>query len=469
MFFSLSVWGPAILSTAVCALIITNDYLQTYTDISTTVGQIFAAILAYLIVFRTNLAFGRFFEGVNNVQDMFTKWDDAFVAIVVFIETSMEKHRKVSSAEDEVRKVRLLSESKAKLLHWFSILAALATNALTADAQGDGHPLEGVVIRKRLKDRSKGRGGGRGEDDYPSLYVLQGLPEDLKSNGTSRMTKVLGLEDAKRISGVEILGVVSDEELNQILKANNRVLLVVKWILLEIAEGSVSKIFLTPAPILTRVVQEISNGMIAFEMAMKIAVVPFPFPFAQVLDVCLIFFVLLLCPFVVTDLFKKERGKQLLTEAIELNVVWPTLVVNCLGVVGFMALNEIATELEEPFGNDDNDYPPHLLQRQMVHGIEDCYFGSVPMDFDIDAFTNGPVAGQPDVIGGTSNIEGAVDEHMVAAKFNELQAEVMKYSRELYNQNLMQWETIQTSRRLLGAVMARMRSSAQAQEVGLDQ
>ena len=39
---------------------------------------------------------------------------------------------------------------------------------------------------------------------------------------------------------------------------------------------------MTP-PILTRTYQTLGWGMLAFNRAMKIAMVPFPFPFAQVL------------------------------------------------------------------------------------------------------------------------------------------------------------------------------------------
>eukprot|EP00971_Amphidinium_carterae_P078711 1557163-Amphidinium_carterae.1 len=59
---------------------------------------------------------------------------------------------------------------------------------------------------------------------------------------------------------------------------------VTKWILDEISTCSLSGKMLIEAPILTRVYHELSNGMLAFFRAMQIEAVPFPFPFAQVIN-----------------------------------------------------------------------------------------------------------------------------------------------------------------------------------------
>lgn len=38
-------------------------------------------------------------------------------------------------------------------------------------------------------------------------------------------------------------------------------------------------------------------------------------------------------------------------------------------------------ELEDPFGDDDNDYPVNLQQWQVVCDLEDCFFMRLPQDF----------------------------------------------------------------------------------------
>ena len=41
---------------------------------------------------------------------------------------------------------------------------------------------------------------------------------------------------------------------------------------------------MTPPPVLSRVYQELSNGMLGFNQSLKLADVPFPFIFAQILE-----------------------------------------------------------------------------------------------------------------------------------------------------------------------------------------
>ena len=46
--------------------------------------QIFAVVLGYVVVFRTNMALNRYWEGISNVQKMYCKWSDAYCQIVAF-------------------------------------------------------------------------------------------------------------------------------------------------------------------------------------------------------------------------------------------------------------------------------------------------------------------------------------------------------------------------------------------------
>ena len=47
-----------------------------------------------------------------------------------------------------------------------------------------------------------------------------------------------------------------------------------------------------PPPIVSRIYQELSNGSIGFHQAQKIARVPFPFPYAQLLAIMRLYFIL---------------------------------------------------------------------------------------------------------------------------------------------------------------------------------
>merc|ERR1719163_99141 len=106
-----------------CAAVLVQPDVRRLAGTSKTVSQIYATIIGFAIVFRTNMAFGRFFEGVQFVQAMLSKWRDAFVALVCFIETSTAKHRENANSENEAQRLetaKIIEElvlSKARLLH----------------------------------------------------------------------------------------------------------------------------------------------------------------------------------------------------------------------------------------------------------------------------------------------------------------------------------------------------------------
>mmetsp|Transcript_11839 Transcript_11839/g.38019 ORF Transcript_11839/g.38019 Transcript_11839/m.38019 type:complete len:128 (+) Transcript_11839:32-415(+) len=90
----------------------------------------------------------------------------------------------------------------------------------------------------------------------------------------------------------------------------------------------------------------------------------------------LILFVVL-CPLAVLpslDTIDADQG---------LDKTWPCLIANFLACSGFVALNEIAVELQDPFGEDANDYPLTQEQRNLVWAIEECFLASRPTDFSV--------------------------------------------------------------------------------------
>merc|ERR1712083_333725 len=136
---------------------------------------------------------------------------------------------------------------------------------------------------------------------------------------------------------------------------------------MEVSCHSVQGRLQVAAPIVSRVYQELSNGMLAFFLAKyKISMVPFPFPFAQVLSYALYAFYLF-CPFIVLEIMQGE-------DRADLEQVGIPLLLNFAACMGYASVNEIAIELEEPFGFDANDYPVHSQQNMIVRAMEDAYF-----------------------------------------------------------------------------------------------
>jgi len=100
--------------------------------LSNSVARIYATLLGFVIVFRTTMALGRFYEGVSLVQMMFSKWRDAFIQLCAFAECSIAQHAAAGKVDD----VEQLLLSKARLLHWFSLLSALAVQELQVPHTG---------------------------------------------------------------------------------------------------------------------------------------------------------------------------------------------------------------------------------------------------------------------------------------------------------------------------------------------
>merc|ERR1711908_216199 len=122
------------------------------------------------------------------------------------------------------------------------------------------------------------------------------------------------------------------------------------WIIQGIITEIRSKILDVPPPIVTRVFQEISNGMLGFNQAHKVALVPFPFPLAQMVSLLLVILYLTL---------------PLYLDAFTKNVVI-TPILSALIPMCYCGLNRIAIELEEPFGTDDNDVDIEVRHMEFV-------------------------------------------------------------------------------------------------------
>jgi len=115
-------------------------------------------------------------------------------------------------------------------------------------------------------------------------------------------------------------------------------------------EGGVA----VPPPILSRVYQELSNAMLGFNSAMKVAESPFPFPYAQ-LNVIQVWLLVATCPLIVAAF----------TESSNLSFV-----LTALTVMGFQGLTEVACDLESPFVSSANELPLNVMHDRFNRQLE---------------------------------------------------------------------------------------------------
>merc|ERR1712137_1069166 len=94
-------------------------------------------------------------------------------------------------------------------------------------------------------------------------------------------------------------------------------------------------------------------GMVKFHDAMKVAKVPFPFPYAQT-TVTLLMIHWVLTPLVMVQWTKYGSTAAVFT-FVQVLILW--------------SLNAIATGIEHPFGGEDNDIDPYIMQKKMNEGL----------------------------------------------------------------------------------------------------
>eukprot|EP00746_Dinoflagellata_sp_MGD_P146259 gnl/MRDRNA2_/MRDRNA2_78761_c0_seq1.p1 gnl/MRDRNA2_/MRDRNA2_78761_c0~~gnl/MRDRNA2_/MRDRNA2_78761_c0_seq1.p1 ORF type:complete len:530 (+),score=50.78 gnl/MRDRNA2_/MRDRNA2_78761_c0_seq1:76-1665(+) len=124
---------------------------------------------------------------------------------------------------------------------------------------------------------------------------------------------------------------------------------VFQWIQGTILSHIKDGILPVPPPILSRVFQELSNGKVHMDNALKISHTLFPFPYAQMTTVLLLLHALLM-PLVVSHYCNNFL----------LVAIFTFVPVFC-----FWSLNFIACEIEQPFGDDVNDLPVADMQVEL--------------------------------------------------------------------------------------------------------
>lgn len=139
------------------------------------------------------------------------------------------------------------------------------------------------------------------------------------------------------------------ESWKSLMKCTDKVTLVFTWIQSVVVDNIATGVLCIPPPILSRVFQEFSSGMVALHDAQRIAHVPFPFPYAQSCDA------LLALHWLITPLVTVQW----------VTTPWAAAIFGFLQVFILWSLNNIAVEIEHPFGTDANDLDTRRMQVEM--------------------------------------------------------------------------------------------------------
>jgi len=122
-----------------------------------------------------------------------------------------------------------------------------------------------------------------------------------------------------------------------------------QWIQNLIVKSHEGGMLAVPPPILSRVFQELADGMGHLDDARRIAHIPFPFPYAQMTVL------LLLLHMVITPV---------ICSIIASHWIWAGVLCFIMVISGW-SINFIAAEIEQPFQDDANDLPMLNFQVEM--------------------------------------------------------------------------------------------------------
>eukprot|EP00929_Paragymnodinium_shiwhaense_P036038 TRINITY_DN19363_c0_g1_i1.p1 TRINITY_DN19363_c0_g1~~TRINITY_DN19363_c0_g1_i1.p1 ORF type:complete len:627 (+),score=121.55 TRINITY_DN19363_c0_g1_i1:129-2009(+) len=124
---------------------------------------------------------------------------------------------------------------------------------------------------------------------------------------------------------------------------------VLQWIQRLIVTADEKKIVKIAPPILSRVYNQLGNGIVELNNARKISEFPIPFPLAQMITVMLLFH-WLITPLICATTVGSSHWAGFLCFVVTFS---------------YWSINYIATELEMPFGDDLNDLPLHDMQSDL--------------------------------------------------------------------------------------------------------
>lgn len=274
----------------------------------------FTFILGFLIVFRSQQAYSRWWEGGAMMQQLRGQWYNAISTLFAFCNDAPEHH-------DEALKFKHHIARMISLQYAFAIAAVSSTKD------------------KRLE-----------------VLDIHGFdPQDVEF-----------LQSDECYDPCEV---------------------VLQWLQRIIAKAETDGVLKISAPMLARVFNELTLGMVNLSNGRKIMEFPIPFPLAQMITVMLLF---------------HGIATPLICATTIPTAYWACFL--CFVVCfSYWTINYIATELEMPFGEDSNDLPLCEMLCDMNHSLmtllteqaqkcpsfefhdeESCRPGVIVIDFDGD-------------------------------------------------------------------------------------
>merc|ERR1712232_1473391 len=255
----------------------------------------FTFVLGFLIAFRSQKAYSRWWEGGTLLQQLRGEWFNAFSSLLAFSNTAPHM-------ADEVAKFQH---------HLVRLLSLLYANALKQVA--------------------------------------------------TKPTISFELID---LHGFDV------ESLEFMAQAHDACEVTLQWVQRLIVEANGREVIKIAPPLLARVYNQLGSGIVKLNNARKIRDFPIPFPLAQM----------------VTIMIMINMGVTTFVCAVEADNPWLASIFSFVITLSFWGINTIAVELEQPFGDDDNDLPLIDMQSDLNQSLQDLLNprATIPPAFSFD-------------------------------------------------------------------------------------
>ena len=350
--------------------------------------QLVGLMFGYLTVHRVNISYNRYWEGVTMVKNMHSKWSDACGQVVSF-DRALSSECDLSSDPFCCHIVRLFSQMSAMATMRLHVVEAgesiLFENLEAHDSRGGvlGPLRKGATVLERLGSTkskkvaptpdvdslsgasasaamSSSVGLMRQAVDNKSAAALGSVSAVAKkfnselehSHKKGSMSKEHMMSTADKVS--ELAAGITPAERLLLLAAPCPVFATAQRIQRSIITRLHAGGMKAPPPIISRIFQEISNGLLAYNNATKMKEIPVPMVYVQLQAFFLNIFGLFLCPIAV---------------AAYTETMWYSLLMTGVTTVGFYAIFMVANEMEDPFGNQANDMPMLQYHEEFCAGL----------------------------------------------------------------------------------------------------
>ena len=316
--------------------------------------QLVGLVFGYLTVYRISISYNRYWEGVTMVKNMHSKWADACGQVIAF-DRSKSGECDLTTDQFCCHIVRLFSQMSAMAtmrLHIVEAGDSMLFEALQV-APPDAPILKPLVPDKPAKpSKPISRAGTFRKKNDASVTPLERMPGLISDQSKEALGAVAAVA-TKHEHGVHVRQTRTDkiQELAAGISVTERQLLLAAPCPVFATAQRIQRSIITrlnsggmqaPPPIVSRIFQEISNGLLAYNNATKMKEIPVPFAFVQLNAIFLNLFAVVLCPIAIASFTP---------------TLWLSLSTTAVTIISFFAVFIVANEMEDPFGAEANDMP----------------------------------------------------------------------------------------------------------------